>query len=190
MSITNIMITGVGGQGLVLATKIISRAAFLEGYDIKTSDVIGLAQRGGMVWGCVRFGESVPSPLIPNGQGDIMLAMEELEGLRWTHLMKDGAIVILNREQIYPNRVLIEKDEYPANIEGKLMDKGFAVETIDAKGIAGAAGTVKASNTALLGSLSRHLPFSLDTWHKAIRENVPEKTIDINIMAFNKGREA
>lgn len=190
MSITNIMITGVGGQGLVLATKIISRAAFLEGYDIKTSDVIGLAQRGGLVWGCVRFGDSVPSPLIPNGEGDIMLAMEELEGLRWAHIMKDGAVIILNKEKIYPNRVLIEKDEYPDNIEGKLALKGFNVKSLDAKKIAREAGTIKASNTVLLGNLSNHLPFSLENWYSAIKENVPEETININISAFSKGKEA
>lgn len=190
MSITNVMITGVGGQGLVLATNIVSKVAFLEGYDIKTSDVIGLAQRGGLVWGCVRFGENVPSPLIPNGQGDLMLAMEELEGLRWTHIMKDGATVILNKEQIFPNRVLIEKDEYPVDIENSLKEKGFTVKAVDAANISKEIGTIKVSNTVLLGSLSKHLPFSIDTWIKVIKENVPEKTIDMNIAAFNRGREA
>lgn len=190
MGITNIMITGVGGQGLVLATKIISQAAFIEGFDIKTSDVIGLAQRGGLVWGCVRFGENVPSPLIPNGSGDIMLAMEELEGLRWTHILKDGAVIILNKEQIYPNRVLIEKNEYPSKIEEKLGLKGFKVKPIDAKKLSKEAGNIKAANTVLLGSLSNYLPFSLDTWQRVIRENVPEKTVEINLLAFNKGRES
>jgi indolepyruvate ferredoxin oxidoreductase beta subunit len=127
LDIKNILIAGVGGQGLVMATNIVSKVAFYEGYDIKTSDVIGLAQRGGLVWGCIRFGKEVPSPLIPNGKGDILLAMEQFEALRWTHLMRVNAKVILNTEKIYPNRVLIEKEEYPENIEQTLKNKGFEV---------------------------------------------------------------
>lgn len=189
MRITNILITGVGGQGLVLATRIISKAAFLEGYDIKTSDVIGLAQRGGLVWGCVRFGDEVSSPLIPNGEGDVLLAMEELEALRWTHLLRDGAKIILNKEQIYPNRVLIEKEEYPENIEETLRSKGFEVFCADANSAAKQSGSIKTSNTFLLGCLSKHLPFNGQTWNKVISENVPVKTIEQNLKAFRMGRE-
>lgn len=189
MSITNVLITGVGGQGLVLATNVISKVAFLEGYDIKTSDVIGLAQRGGLVWGCVKFGESVPSPLVPNGSGDFLLAMEELEALRWTHLLREGAHIILNREQIYPNRVLLEKEDYPENIENFLRDKGFKVEAVDANSVAREIGNIKTSNVYLLGCLSRHLPFNVDSWERVIKENVPLKTIELNLKAFHRGRE-
>lgn len=189
LNINNILITGVGGQGLVLATKIISTVAFYEGYDIKTSDVIGLAQRGGLIWGCIRFGENVPSPLIPNGQGDMLLAMEKLEALRWIHLLKDGAKIIINDEEIYPNRVLIEKDEYPANIGSTLSEKGFDIKLVNARDISKDLGNVKISNTVLLGVLSNHLPFSYDSWIKVITESVPVSTIEINIKAFDKGRE-
>jgi indolepyruvate ferredoxin oxidoreductase, beta subunit len=189
LNITNIIITGVGGQGLVLATNIISSAAFYEGYDIKTSDVIGLSQRGGMVWGLVRFGKAVPSPLVPNGQGDILVAMERLEGLRWTHLLKDNATVILSDETIFPNRVLLEKEEYPEAIGERLLSKGYTVEYVDAKRISKEIGNTKVSNTILIGKLSKRLPFSPETWYRVIKENVPQKSVDINIEAFNRGRE-
>lgn len=189
MNITNILISGVGGQGLVMATNIISKTAFYEGYDIKTSDVIGLSQRGGLVWGCVRFGSNVPSPLIPQKQGDILLAMEQLEALRWIHLMKGNAKVIINDERIYPNRVLLEKDEYPDGIPESLEKRGFEVYTIDANNIAKNLGNNKVSNSVLLGYLSNFLPFSKDTWIRVISENVPKNTIDINLDAFMKGKQ-
>lgn len=188
MAVTNILITGVGGQGLVVATKILAETAFKEGFDIKTSDVIGLSQRGGMVWGSVRFGEKVYSALIPEGEGDIIVAMEKLEGLRWIGNMKKGAKIILNNEETYPNRVLIEKEEYPENIEDKLIAKGFKVIPIDAKDLAKKVGNIKASNTALLGSLSKLLPFKEDTWIEVIKDNVPKSTIEVNIKAFKEGR--
>lgn len=187
MEIKNILISGVGGQGLVMATSIISQAAFFEGFDIKTSDVIGLSQRGGLVWGCVRFGTKVPSPLIPSRQGDILLAMEQLEALRWIHLLKSSAKIIINDETIYPNRVLIEKENYPEHIPEVLEKRGFEVYTIDAKNIARSLGNSKISNSILLGFLSNFLPFSRKTWINAINRNVPEYTVDINIEAFNKG---
>lgn len=189
MEVTNILISGVGGQGLVMTTNIISRAAAREGYDIKTSDVIGLSQRGGLIWGCVRFGKEVPSPLIPNGQGDILLAMEQLEALRWFHLMKSNARIIINDDRIYPNRVLLEKEEYPEDIPGRLEKKGFEVYTIDAGNIAKSLGNSKVSNSVLMGFLSSFLPFSADTWSRVIVENVPKDTIDMNVDAFFKGRQ-
>lgn len=188
MDITNILLSGVGGQGLVMATNIISKAAFYEGYDIKTSDVIGLSQRGGLVWGCVRFGSEVPSPLIPISQGDLLLAMEQLEALRWLHLMKSNSRIIINEEKIYPNRVLLEKDAYPENIPKVLEKKGFEVYTINAVNIAKSLGNNKISNSVLLGFLSNFLPFSNNTWIKVINENVPRNTVDINIEAFLKGK--
>lgn len=189
MEVTNILISGVGGQGLVMATNIISRAATREGFDIKTSDVIGLSQRGGLVWGSVRFGREVPSPLIPNGQGDILLAMEQLEALRWIHLMRSNAKIIINDEKIYPSKVLLEKDEYPGDIPDRLEKRGFEVYTIDAGNIAKILGNSKVSNSVLMGLLSDFLPFSWDTWRCVISENVPKNTIDINIAAFLKGRQ-
>lgn len=189
MEITNLFISGVGGQGLVLATKIISDVAFREDFDIKTSDVIGLSQRGGMVWGSIRFGKEVPSSVIPMGKADILIAMEALEGLRWTHLMKSGASIILSKEEIYPNRVLIEKEEYPQDIESSLKDMGFRVLPIESKAIAKDLGNIKITNSVLLGVLSTLLPFKKETWEISIKENVPQRTIALNLLAFDRGRE-
>lgn len=192
MKTTNILIAGVGGQGLVLATRIIAGVAYKAGFQVKTSDVIGLSQRGGMVWGSVRFGDvhSVRSPLIPRGHGDFLLALEDLEGLRWVELMKPGAVIITGKEKILPNRVLIEKEEYPKDIIGKLTGLGFDVQTLDAKAIAREIGNLRLANTVLLGSLSRHLPFAAGLWAEVLRENVPPHTIEQNLLAFEaKGTE-
>lgn len=189
MTTTNILIAGVGGQGLVLSTRIISYAAFKEGFDIKSGDVIGLSQRGGTVWGSVRFGKKVFSPIIPNGEADVLLGLEELEALRWIHLMKNNAHIIVNKQNVFPNRVLLEKEEYPKDIVSELKNKGFQVDSVDAREIARAAGNVKAENIVLLGKLSKLLPIKHETWIETIKENVPAKTIDINITAFNKSRE-
>lgn len=188
MSITNILISGVGGQGLVVATKILAETAFREGYDIRTSDVIGLSQRGGMVWGSVRFGEKVYSPIIPKGEGDILVAMEKLEGLRWVKSLRNGAKVIINDEVIFPNRVLIEKEEYPENIEDKVKSKGLDVIPIEANKIAKDSGNIKTANIVLLGCLSKLLPFKDESWIEVIKNNVPKSTIDVNIKAFKQGR--
>jgi len=186
MKTTNILIAGVGGQGLVLATRIIAGVAYKAGFQVKTSDVIGLSQRGGMVWGSVRFGD-VHSPLIPRGHGDFLLALEDLEGLRWVELMKRGAVIITGKEEILPNRVLIEKEEYPKDITGKLTELGFSVQTLDAKAIAREIGNLRLANTVLLGSLSRHLPFAAELWAETLRESVPPHTIEQNLLAFQKG---
>jgi indolepyruvate ferredoxin oxidoreductase, beta subunit len=188
VSITNVLIAGVGGQGLVIATKILAEVAFYEGYDIKTSDVIGLSQRGGMVWGSVRFGSKVYSALIPEGEADILLAMEGLEALRWSKMLKNGANIIFNREKIYPNRVLIEKANYPQDIESLLLKQDFNILVVEAQTAAKEIGNIKVSNLILLGKLSTLLPFSNEVWLQAISENVPKSTIDLNIKAFQAGR--
>jgi len=185
METTNVLIAGVGGQGLVLATEILSQVAFKDGYDIKSGDVIGLSQRGGKVWGTLRFGEKVHSSMIPEGQVDIMLAMEQLEGLRWSNQLKSSAVVVLNNDVIYPNKVLLEKEGYPENIEEKLLATGAKVLKINGNDIAKQAGNTKAINIALLGALSRFLPFKNETWLEVIKNNVPKSTIKVNINAFN-----
>lgn len=188
MECTNILICGVGGQGLVVTTNILSEVAFLEGYDIKTSDVIGLSQRGGLVFGSIRFGEKVHSALIPQGEVDILLALEKLEGLRWAHNLKKDGIVILNNNTIYPNRVLIEKEEYPEDIESKLKDKPLKLLEVDGVGIGKELGNLKVENTVLLGALSNFLPFSLETWHEVLSKTFSSKLLPINKDAFNLGR--
>jgi indolepyruvate ferredoxin oxidoreductase beta subunit len=190
MSVKNIYIAGVGGQGLVKITEILAEVAFLDGFEVKTNDVIGLSQRGGKVWGSIRFGKKVHSALIPEGEGDILLAMEQLEGLRWCGALKAGGKIILNEEIIYPNRVLIEKDEYPENISEKLVEKGYEVISINAREIGRAVGNIKTANVVLLGKVSNYLPFKEESWLKVIAEKMPEKTIDVNIDAFKAGKQA
>lgn len=182
----NILIAGVGGQGLVLSTRMLGAAAFKEGYDVKTSDVIGLSQRGGKIWGSVRFGDEVLSPLIPIGQCDLMLGMEKLEALRWLHYMKADATLVLNDSMIFPNRVLTEKEEYPADIETTIKNKCKLIP-VDGHSLAKQAGNEKTINTVLLGVLSRYLPFSEETWIEVITENVPKKTVEMNLAAFKLG---
>lgn len=186
MNTTNILITGVGGQGLVLATKIIANVAFKHGFDVTTSDVIGLSQRGGKVWGSIRFGDEVLSSLIPEGKCDIIVALEKLEALRWAHMLKPCAQLIINEEVIYPNRVLIEKEEYPKDVEA-LIEAKHKLYRIDAKALAKIAGNAKAFNIVLLGALSKLLPFKKEDWLVVITDNVPRGTEEINIKAFEAG---
>ncbi len=189
MGITNILISGVGGQGLVLATGIIAEAAFREGYDIKTSDVIGLSQRGGMVYGSVRFGDKVYSSSIPQGEADILLAMEQLEALRWCYMLSPKGKVIISEDIVYPNRVLLEKEEYPEEIAKTISEKGLEVISVKAKERSKALGNVKVSNIYLIGALSKHLPFKEETWLEVIKEFVPPKTLELNIKAFHEARK-
>ncbi|MGK0465444.1 indolepyruvate oxidoreductase subunit beta [Clostridium sp.] len=189
MNVTNIYTAGVGGQGLVLTTDIISEVAFLEGFDVKSNDVIGLSQRGEKVWGSIRFGEKVHSSLIPNGEGDILLSMEKLEGLRWSSALKKGSKIIFNEEVIFPNRVLLEKDEYPENIKENLVEKGYDVISVSAKEIGRSLGNIKTGNIILLGKLSNYLPFKEETWLKVIAKKVPPKTVEVNFSAFKAGRQ-
>ncbi|MGB4588028.1 MAG: indolepyruvate oxidoreductase subunit beta [Clostridiaceae bacterium] len=182
----NIIIAGVGGQGLVLATKIIAEAAFREGYDVKTNDVVGLSQRGGTVFGTIKFGDHVHSPNILPKEGDILLGMEPLEALRWSHNLKDGGIIILNTIEVHPTPVLLEVEEYPYEAIKQLKEK-FNVIEIDAMKEAKLSGNIKAANTILIGLLSTFLEISEDTWQFVLRENVPEKAIEENINAFRRG---
>lgn len=188
MKTTSILIGGVGGQGLVLSTGIIAEVAFKEGFDVKTSDVIGLSQRGGMVWGNVRFGERVYSPSIPQGEADILLALEQLEGLRWTYMLSPAGKVILSEDIIYPNRVLLEKEEYPEAIAELIGKKNPQLIYVKAKERAKALGNIKVSNVYLLGALSALLPFKEETWLEVIESFVPSKTLELNIQAFQEAR--
>ena len=188
MATTNILICGVGGQGLVLSTTIISEVCFIEGYDLKTSDVIGLSQRGGKVWGHVRFGEKVYSASIPQGEADYILALEQLEGLRWLPMLRPEGKIILSEEIIYPNRVLLEKEEYPQDIKETMKAKGHQVYDVNSKEACRALGNIKASNTYLIGVLSTFLPFKEESWLQAIKTTIPSKILQVNLSAFKAGR--
>ena len=189
MNVTSILLAGVGGQGIVLASKILAKCAFTAGFMVKESELHGMAQRGGSVVSHVRFGEEVYSPLIPAGKADFMVALEELEGLRYTYFLKPSAQVILNSKQVKPPFIIPENSRYPENIRQKLELLGFRVDAVNALETAKELGNLKIENIILVGALSRYLPFTMDDWQKAIEESVPAKTIEINIKAFKTGRE-
>ena len=188
MDMKSIIIAGVGGQGLVLATKIISEAAFLSGLDVKTNDVVGLSQRGGTVWGSIKMGEKIHSPNILPREADIILGMEPLEALRWSHTLKDGGTVILNTNRVYPTPVLLEKEEYPEE-EIEELKRRFNVIEIDAQVEAKASGNIRAANTILIGLLSKFLDIKDEVWHEALKGFVPAKAVEENLVAFRRGKE-
>lgn len=188
METINIMLGGVGGQGLVLTTDVICKAALKSGYDVKSNDVIGLAQRGGMVWGSVRFGEKVDSPNIPVGKTHIILGLEPLEAQRWEHLLNEDTKVIVNTKQIYPTPSLLEKVDYPEE-EIKAFYQRYEHYLSDFTADAKKIGNQKAANTVLLGVMAQFLPISVEIWKETLRENVPEKAIEVNMKAFDFGYE-
>lgn len=180
------MIGGVGGQGLVLMTRIISQVALKSGYDVKSNDVVGLSQRGGMVWGNIRYGEKVYSPNIPPKEVDILISMEPMEALRWSSEIKEDSLIIMNSKRWYPVPVQQEKAEYPEE-EIAALKKIFNVIAINAFEEAVKVGKKQVSNVILLGILAKQLSINLDIWKETISDNVPQKTIDINMDAFNFG---
>lgn len=185
----NILLAGVGGQGLVLTTKLICDAAFNAGFDFKSNDVIGLSQRGGKVWGSVRIGGEIFSPNIPPKQGDFLLGLEPLEGYRWSGMLRDQGVVIMNRSQIPPVPVVFEREAYPADIESQL-GQHHTVVAFDANEEGRKLGSSKVANTFLIGVLSKYLTdIGIDHWIKAIEDNVPPKTVDMNKAAFEIGRQ-
>lgn len=189
MGTTNILFAGVGGQGIILASRLVARCAFNAGLMVKGSEVHGMAQRGGSVVSHVRFGEEVYSPLIPVGKADFLVAMEELEGLRYAYFLKPGSRVVLNMRRVLPPH-LNPATPYPEDALERLKAQGFSVDALDALDVAKAAGTPKAENIVLVGALSCSLSFPTDLWERTIRESVPATFIDANIAAFYKGREA
>ena len=184
----NLIIAGIGGQGLVMTTQFICQAAFLEGYDMKSNDVIGLAQRGGRVWGSVRFGDQVDSPNIPPGAGDYLMGIEPMEALRWRHALKDTAKLVVNTRQVAPTNVQQEKEPYPEDAVEEMVST-FSSLYLDAVAEAMRCGNGKAANTLMVGCLAKWLPISEDNWIQALKDTYPEKLHEVNIKAFKKGVE-
>ena len=184
----NIVLAGVGGQGLVLATKIISEVAFRAGYDVKSNDVIGLSQRGGKVYGTVRIGKKISSPNIPNGCADILLGLEPLEAYRWSYILKDGALILLNNYKTYPTPVLMEIAKYPENISEYFSSKYNLIE-LNAVYEAQKLGNTKVANTFLIGALAKHLKdiIGKNIWVEVLSEFVPKKALEENLKAFYIG---
>ena len=158
---------GVGGQGIILASELLSEVALLAGYDISKSEVHGMAQRGGSVSSHVRFGKTVRSPLIERGQADFMLAFEKVEGLRTCDMLKDNATIIMNDTEIVPTTVSLGNGEYPVDVTDRLTAMGFNLVMVDAIDLAIKAGTFKAANVVLLATLASFLEIEKDMWARS-----------------------
>lgn len=187
---TNILLVGVGGQGTILASKILADVAQQQGYDVKVSEIHGMAQRGGSVVTQVRLGEKIHSPIISEGQADIVLAFEKLEALRWAHFLADGGTVIINDQVIEPVPVLLGLVAYPSNILEKVKEHVNDVVVLDALSLAGQCGNTKAANVVLIGTLARKMDIPREVWDKALERRVPGKFLELNKKAFESGWNA
>ena len=185
----NIMIVGVGGQGSLLASKLLGHLLLTEGYDVKVSEVHGMSQRGGSVVTYVRFGEKVYSPVIDKGEADFIVSFEMLEAARYLeYLKKDGRIVV-NTQQIDPMPVITGAMEYPSDLLAKMEAVGAKVDAMDCLSLAEEAGSSKAVNIVLMGRLSKYFDIPVDNWGQAIDECVPAKFAELNHKAFLLGRK-
>ena len=190
MKTKNIMIVGVGGQGSLLASKLLGRLLLTRGYDIKVSEVHGMSQRGGSVVTYVRFGDKVYSPVIDKGEADYIVSFELLEAARWTEYLKPDGKIIVNTQQINPMPVIIGAAEYPENLVQKMRDAGLNVDAFDALSLAEQAGSNKAVNIVLMGHLSKNFDFTQEEWMEAIEQSVPAKFLELNKKAFTLGANA
>jgi indolepyruvate ferredoxin oxidoreductase beta subunit len=188
--VKSIVIAGVGGQGTLLASRLIGAVATDSGYDVKVSEVHGMAQRGGSVITYVRYGENVISPIIPLGEADYILAFEQLEAFRWTPYLKKGGTLIMNTQQIEPMPVITGTAKYPEDIEKTLKEKVDNCYFLYALDLAVQAGSKKAVNCVLIGKLAKMMEFDKNIWIDAIKKTVPAKFIDMNIKAFESGYNA
>jgi len=188
MKTQNVMIVGVGGQGSLLASKLLGRLLLEKGYDIKVSEVHGMSQRGGSVVTYVRFGDKVYSPVIDKGQADYIVSFELLEGARWTEYLKPGGKLIVNTQQIAPMPVIVGAAEYPQDLLEKMAAAQLDVDALDAQALAQQAGSGKAVNIVLMGRLSRYFDISEEEWLAAIEQSVPAKFLELNKTAFRLGR--
>ena len=188
METKNIMIVGVGGQGSLLASKLLGHLLLTEGYDVKVSEVHGMSQRGGSVVTYVRYGDRVASPVIDEGEADFIVSFEVLESARWLPFLKKDGQIVTNTQQIDPMPVVTGAMEYPQNLVEKMCSAGAKVDAMDRVKLAQEAGSVKAVNLVLLGRLSHYFDFSEEVWQKAIEACVPQKFLEMNRRAFALGR--
>jgi indolepyruvate ferredoxin oxidoreductase beta subunit len=186
--ITNILLVGVGGQGILLASEILSEAAMLAGFDVKKSEIHGMSQRGGSVVSHVRYGHEVFSPIVPEGEGDILFGFELMETCRSLPLIRPGGIVVANDLQISPPSVLMGQETYPADLVLRIQDHFPDFLLVDGQNLARGAGNARAANTVLLGAVSKRLEIAEEFWMKAIEKMVPVKALEVNKKAFLIGR--
>ena len=190
METKNIMIVGVGGQGSLLASKLLGHLLMSQGYDVKVSEVHGMSQRGGSVVTYVRYGDRVYSPVIDEGEADLIVSFEQLEAARWLGFLKPGGVIVTNTQKTDPMPVITGATSYPEGLIEKMREKGAQVDAVDALPLAEQAGTSKAVNLVLMGRLSRYFEFDDAVWQEAIEACVPAKFLEMNRKAFALGKQS
>lgn len=192
-NVTNILVVGIGGQGVMTATEILAEAAIALGHDVKKTEVAGMAQRGGVVSSHLRFGPKVLSPQIMPGTADLLVAFEAAEGLRWCHMLKPGGLVLMNTARLVPPVVDLGLYDYPEDPLAEIKSRGYQLHAFDAMAIALSLGDVRLGNTVMLGAMADHLPFPAavleDAILKRFRARKPQM-VELNRQAFAAGRAA
>lgn len=190
METKSVMIVGVGGQGSLLASRLLGNVLLAQGFDVKVSEVHGMSQRGGSVVTYVKYGEKVYSPVIEKGEADAVISFELLEAARCLPYLKKGGHLITSTQQIDPMPVVTGNAEYPSKLEEKLEAAGADIVAVDALALAEEAGSAKASNVVLMGVLAARMDFPEEVWQNAIKECVPERFLELNKKAFGLGKNA
>ena len=187
--VRNILVAGVGGQGVLTAAELIALAAVEAGHDVKKSEVHGLSQRGGSVYSHVRYGDRVYSPLIEEGDLDVLLALEQAEALRWVHYLRPGeSLVILSTRRIIPVQVSLGHDRYPEGVEETVRPLARVLEVVDDVQVARELGNLRVGNSVLLGVLSRYLDLPQAAWETAFSHLFRDRVLELNLRAFTIGR--
>jgi len=187
MNDLNILLVGVGGQGTILASKMLADVALQSGLDVQMSEIHGMAQRGGSVVTHVKMGRQLNSPLVEKGEADIILAFEQLEALRWAEYLKPDGEMLISTQIIEPIPVILGKAVYPQGIVAALQEKAGKIFDIDALAAAEGCGNPKVSNIVMMGVLARRLDFAKESWIASLKDKVPEKALDENLCAFEFG---
>ena len=187
METKSLLIVGVGGQGTLLASRIMGKAMMAEGYDVKVSEVHGMSQRGGSVITYVRYGDKVDSPVIEAGEADVIVAFEQLEAARYLPFLKPGGSIVTNVHRIDPMPVITGNTVYPEGLIESIRDKGVQVLDVDALSLAEKAGSAKAVNVVLIGRTAKLTDIKKEVWLQAVEESVPPKFLELNMKAFELG---
>jgi len=187
--VTNILMSGVGGQGVLIASEVLALSALADGLEARQSEVHGVAQRGGSVVSHVRYGARVHSPLIRAGTAHALYALERLEALRYAHYLEPGGRILMDEHPVKPIRMPGEEEKpYPEDVPAFLRGKGYDVHVVPALDMAVALGEKRCANVILLGALAAFLTIGTDAWHAAIRERFPDRVVELNLRAFSEGR--
>ncbi len=184
----DVFLAGVGGQGTLLASEVLGEALLLSGYDVKKSEVHGMAQRGGAVTTHLRFGPKVYSPLIEPGKADLLIAFEKIEGLRFAHYLKPGGVLVVNVQEIFPPSVATGREPYPADASERLAAVTDRLFLVDALAAALSLREVRAVNMVMVGAASRFLPLPEGAYEEAMKTSLPERIVEVNLRAFRAGR--